>query len=135
MLLLRMSSDRNVQLFRCGTVQIIGKLSQHDAEAMCHELLLHLQINTPITPLAILNLVISAQLKMSLCLQKIVQSNANHIYEVELFPAALISKWHPAHVAVFHNGKVILTGVKSVTACKEIFSLLLSYLNECRFEK
>ena len=123
MLLLCMSSDRNVQLLRCGTVQIIGKLSQHDAEAMCHELLLHLQINTPITPLAILNLVISAQLKMSLCLQKIVQSSANHIYEVELFPVALISKCHPAHV-VFHNGKVILINVKTMTACKEIFSFL-----------
>lgn len=101
---------------------------------MCHKLLLHLQINTPITPLVILNLVISAQLKMSLCLQKIVQSSANHIYEVELFPVALISKCHPAHV-VFHNGKVILINVKTMTACKEIFSLLLSYLNECHFVK
>ena len=100
MSLLRLSNGRNVQLFRRGTVQILGKLSQYEAEAMCRELLLHLQINTPIAPLVIWNLVISAQLKMSLCLQKIVQSNANHIYEVELFPAGLISKWHPAHVAV-----------------------------------
>ena len=58
------------------------------------------------------------------------QSNANLMYEIEPFPAALISKWHPAHVAVFHNGKVIITGVKTVDSCKEIISLLLSYLND-----
>ena len=133
MLLLPMSNGRNIQLFRRGTVQILGRLSQCEAEAMCRELLQRLQINT-MTPLVISNLVISAQLKMTQCLQKIVESNANHVYEVELFPAALISKWCPAHVAVFHNGKVILTGVKTVTSCKEIFSLLLSYLNDVNVE-
>ena len=133
MLLLRMSNGRNVQLFRRGTVQILGKLSQDEAESMRRELLQRLQINT-MTPLVISNLVISAQLKMSLCLRKIVQSSANLLYEIELFPAALISKWHPAHVAVFHNGKVILTGVKTATSCKEIFTLLLSYLNDLSCE-
>ena len=129
MLLLPMSNGRNMQLFRRGTVQILGKVSQHEAEVMRRELLQRLQISTT-TPLVISNLVISAQLKMTHCLQKILQSNANLMYEVELFPAALISKWHPAHVAVFHNGKVIITGVKTVSRCKEIFSLLLSYLND-----
>ena len=33
-------------------------------------------------------------------------------FEPELFPAALISKWHPAHVSV-SNGKGMITGVKS----------------------
>ena len=131
MLLLRMSNGRNVQLFRRGTVQILGKLSQSETEGMRREILQRLQIKTCI-PLAISNLVISAQLKIPLCLRKIVQSNANLTYEIELFPAALISKWHPAHVAVFHNGKVIVTGVKTATACKEIFSMLLSYLNDLR---
>ena len=129
MLLLRMSNGRNVQLFRRGTVQILGYLTQHEAESMRSELLHRLQIITT-NPLVISNMVISAQLKMTLCLRKIAQSNANLFYEIELFPAALIRKWHPAHVAVFHNGKVILTGVKTVDACKEIFSHLLSYLQE-----
>ena len=73
---------------------------------------------------------ISAQLKKNLCLQKIAQSNANLFYEIELLPAALIRKWHPAHIAVFHNGKVILTGVKTEDAYREIFCYLLSYLQE-----
>lgn len=80
-------------------------------------------------PLVISNMVIHAQLKMNLCLQKIAQSNASLFYEIELFPAALIRQWSPAHVAVFHNGKVILTGVKTVAACKDIFSQLLTFLH------
>ena len=127
MLLLRMSNGRNVQLFRRGTVQILGHVSQHVAEGMRHELLRRLQITTA-GPLVISNIVISAQLKMPPCLRNMTWSNANLSYEIELFPAALIRKWHPAHIAVFHNGKVIVTGVKTVNACKEIFSLLLSYL-------
>ena len=76
------------------------------------------------------NMVISARLKTPPCLQMISESNANHVYEIKLFPAALIRKCSPAHVAVFHNGRVILTGVKTVDTCKEIFSLLPSYLCE-----
>ena len=34
-------------------------------------------------------------------------------YEPELFPAALISKWHPIHVTLFPNGKGNMSGVKS----------------------
>ena len=33
-------------------------------------------------------------------------------FEPELFPAALISKWHPAHVTLFMNGKGMITGIK-----------------------
>lgn len=136
MLLLRLNNNRNVQLFRRGTIQILGPLRQTEAEDMRREILQYLQ-TTVASPLVISNMVISARLKTPPCLQMISESNANHAYEIELFPAALIRKWSPAHVAVFHNGKVILTGVKTVDACKEIFSLLPSYLcelccgNEC----
>ena len=128
MLLLTMSNGRNVQLFRRGTVQILGHVSEREAQDMRRELLHRLQINTT-NPLVISNMVIHAQLKMNLCLQKIAQSNASLFYEIELFPAALIRQWSPAHVAVFHNGKVILTGVKTVAACKDIFSQLLTFLH------
>ncbi|MEL7181541.1 MAG: hypothetical protein AAFN63_17225, partial [Pseudomonadota bacterium] len=89
MLLLPMSNGRNVQLFRGGTVQILGKLTQYEAESMRRELLHQLRINTT-NPLVISNIVISAQLKMCLCLPKMAQTNANLSYEIELFPAALI---------------------------------------------
>jgi len=128
MLLLRMSNGRSIQLFRRGTVQILGRLSQDVVEKMRHELLQRLQIVTSI-PLVISNIVISAQLKKDLCLRKLVHSNGNIFYEIELFPAALIRKWHPAHIAVFHNGKVIVTGVKSVAGLKKLSSDLQIYLH------
>ena len=128
MLLLRMSNGRNVQLFRRGTIQILGRLHQREAEMMRREVLQCLQLKTA-PPLVISNIVISAQLtKKKLSLRNM--NDVNVFYETELFPAALIHKWHPAHVAVFHNGKVILTGVKTVKKCYEIFTSLVHFLNK-----
>lgn len=129
MLILTMSNGRHVQLFRRGTVQILGRLRECEAQDMRQELLQRLQIVTT-NPLLISNIVVRAQLKNPLHLQKITQSNGNVFYEIELFPAVLIRKWHPAHIALFHNGKLILTGIKSVDTCQEIFSHLLDYLRE-----
>ena len=56
----------------------------------------------------------SARLKKKPCLSNIPHSNANVFYEIEIFPAALITSWKPAHVALFHSGYVIVTGIKSV---------------------
>ena len=126
MLLLRMSNGRNVQLFRRGTIQILGRLHRQEADTMRREVLQRLQLRTA-SPLVITNIVISAQLtKKKLCLRNM--NDVNVFYETELFPAALIHKWYPAHVAVFHNGKVILTGVKSVEKCCEIFTSLIHFL-------
>ena len=55
----------------------------------------------------------SARLKKRPCLSKIRYSNARVFFEVELFPAVLISEWNPAHVALFHNGHVIVTGIRN----------------------
>ena len=127
MLLLRMSNGRNVQLFRRGTIQILGRLQQREAEKMRREVLQCLQLRTA-PPLVITNIVISAQLtKKKLVLRNM--NDVNVFYETELFPAALIDKWYPAHVAVFHNGKVILTGVKTVKKCHEIFTSLIDFLH------
>ena len=126
MLLLRMSNGRNVQLFRRGTIQILGRLHQREVEMMRREVLQCLQLRT-VPPLVITNIVISAQLtKKKLFLRNM--NDVNVFYETGLFPAALIHKWHPAHVAVFHNGKVILTGVKTVKKCHEIFTSLIHFL-------
>ena len=128
MLILRMSNGRNVQLFRGGTIQILGRLSQQQAEAMRREVLHRLQLRSS-TPLVIANIVINAQLT----LKKLSLRNMNDVnvfYETELFPAALIEKWSPAHVAVFHNGKVIVTGVKTVKKCNEVLTSLIQFLHE-----
>ena len=126
MLLLRMSNGRNVQLFRRGTIQILGRLHQREADMMRREVLQRLRLRTA-TPLVISNIVISAQLTMKkLCLRNMNDNNV--FYETEIFPAALIHKWYPAHVALFHIGKIVLTGVKTVKQCYEILSSLIHFL-------
>ena len=74
-------------------------------------------------------MVVSVQLKKEVYLRKITQSDSNVFYETELFPAALLNMWHPAHVAVFHNGQVVITGVKSMDKANEIVTLLSQYLD------
>ena len=76
-------------------------------------------------------MVVSARLRRKICLRKIVTSDVNLFHEIELFPAALIRKWHPVHIALFHNGKVILTGLKSVEQFYETMSALTSFLESC----
>ena len=49
-----------------------------------------------------------------------VMCNHYFSFEPELFPAALISRWNPAHVTLFPNGNCMLTGIKS----KEALSIL-----------
>lgn len=126
MLLLRLNNGRNVQLFRRGMIQILGAIPEIEAQRMRHEILHRLHLTTA-AALVISNMVVTAQVK-NLSLQKFVKSDKNFFYETELFPAALISKWHPAHIALFHNGKVVITGVKNVTQCRDILNFLLEYL-------
>ena len=73
-------------------------------------------------------MVVSVQLQQKLCLRKIVMSDANLFHEIELFPAALIRKWYPMHIAAFHNGKVIVTGLKSVKQFYDVMSVLITFL-------
>ena len=131
MLLMKMNNGRNVQLFRKGTIQIFGAISHSDALSMRSELLTKLKMeNSQMTELTIANMVISVQLCQKICLQNVLSSNSDVQYESEIFPAALISKWEPAHVAAFHNGKVIITGVKSLQSAETIIDYLIEYLQE-----
>ena len=51
-------------------------------------------------------------------------------FEAELFPAVLIRHFHPIHVAVFHTGRCILTGLKSVEQAQQIVHELILYLKQ-----
>ena len=133
MLIFKMTNGRNMQLFRGGKVQILGRVPDTEVENMRLELIMKLRSisKTPhsqVTPVTVSNLVMSVQLKKTVCLRKINLTNANFFHEIELFPAALIRKWHPVHIAVFHTGKVILTGLKSVEHFYDIMSSLTSFL-------
>ena len=56
-------------------------------------------------------------------------SNHELTYEPELFPAMLINRWLPVHVAVFHTGKVIITGLKSETDVCPMIDKVSDYLH------
>ena len=50
-------------------------------------------------------------------------------YEPELFPALLLRRFMPVHVAVFHTGRCVLTGLRSLDQARDIMSQLNAYLN------
>ena len=126
MLVFPTSVGRNMQVFRNGTVQILGNVTDDVALIMCHEF--EEKTHKRLSPMTTSNLVMSARLKERPCLSKIRCSNARVFFEVEIFPAVLISEWAPAHVAVFHNGHVILTGIKSPQEGHRIFQHLIKIL-------
>ena len=139
MLLLTMPNKRKIQIFQGGCIQILGNVSDQEAATMQRNLIQQLAVQENGTcqslctilksnSFTIANLVIHAQLKKDLCLKNISQTDASLFYEIEIFPAALIRKWAPAHIAVFHNGKLILTGVKSLSACNDLLSAIEKYL-------
>ena len=76
--------------------------------------------------LIVSNLVISSHLNEHISLAT--SSNHELSYEPELFPAMLINRWLPVHVAVFHTGKVIITGLKSETQVCPILDKITDYL-------
>lgn len=149
MLVITMSNGRKIQIFRGGCIQILGNITDGEAEQMRQEFIQRL---SPINeggqlcdhhhhhsklhqclldvPLRIANIVVCASLERKCCLRQMAHSNNYHFHEMEIFPATLIRKWSPAHVALFHNGKVIITGVKSLSECQKIMSYLSEYLEE-----
>ena len=72
------------------------------------------------------NLVISCDLRKRIALAR--YSNHELSYEPELFPAMLINRWLPVHVAIFHSGKVIMTGLKSETQVCPMLDTVTDYL-------
>ena len=139
MLIMKMTTGRNVQMFRGGKVQILGCVSENDAESMRHEFIEKLRLIKSIHPfqvteMTVSNLVMSVQLKKKvIALNKIKLTNADCFYEVEIFPAFLIQKWLPVHVAVFNTGCIILTGLKTFEHFYDVMNDLMSFLNSSQF--
>ena len=136
MLVMKMETNgRNLQMFRGGKVQILGRLSEEEAENMRREFVQKLRRvkkmeNCQVSSLTIANMVASLKLTFPINLRNISHSNRDLSYEVELFPAALIRKWHPVHVASFHNGKVIVTGIKNLSMLNEIIENIQNFFSE-----
>ena len=75
------------------------------------------------------NMVIHVKLNNIITLNKL-SSDYELFYEPELFPAALIAKWKPAHVACFSKGRLIITGVKSISTAIDIANSVHDYITQ-----
>ena len=137
MLVMRMMNGRNMQMFRRGKVQILGRITDGEAENMRLELITKLRtlnVTRPVTAMTISNLVVSATLKKKLCPKKTAWTDYNVFHEMELFPAVLIRKWHPVHIALFlQTGEVILTALKSTNDFYVIMNELCSFLEDSHY--
>ena len=133
MIVVKMTCGRNLQLFASGCVQIMGNLSDSRAESMSYEIVHHLRQLYPhirMPPLTLKNLVVSARLKTNIPLHRLQHSSSDVCYEPELFPALLIRRYHPVHIAIFHNGRCIITGLRSVEQGQTIVDELTVYLKQ-----
>ena len=127
MLVFPTSVGRNMQVFRNGTIQILVGVPDDVANAMCREFERRTEL-MKLPPMTISNLVLSARLKKKPCLSKIRHCNVHVFYEVELFPAALITYWKLSHVALFHNGHVVVTGIKCLREGYRVLKHLMKML-------
>ena len=57
------------------------------------------------------------------------ECNQYFSYEPELFPAALISRWSPAHVTLFPNGRGMITGIKDEVMVVNLLKELDAYMS------
>ena len=74
------------------------------------------------------NIVVSIDLHQNLHLSAVTMSNSYMTFEPEIFPALLIDFLRPIHIAAFHSGKVILTGLKSEARIPIIIDKLIHFL-------
>ena len=133
MLLLKLTNGRSIQAFRNGTVQILGAIPPPEAERMRNEFIGKLQSTKKlrmckVTNLTLKNMVVIAQLESAVSLAKIATTDYQVFCELELFPAVLIRKWHPAHVALFRNGKVVITGIQNEQSLVHLLQSLSTFL-------
>lgn len=129
----RMMKGRTVQFFSTGKIQMIGKIPTRKLALKMRALIrwvLMRKWNKPtfITEPQLQNMVVKAKYRKPFKLSHIPTSD-KYFYETEVFPAALISQWHPSHVAIFHSGSVLCTGIKDWTVYSDIILKLHSFLS------
>ena len=115
----------SILFFPNGTIQCVGSCDD-GATADIH-LRLEIILNQSLPPWTILTMTVLCDLKHSYDFRQL-SSSSDITYEVELFPAAQMTNWSPYHVHVFHNGKIVITGVKDLDCVPSIVSDIKRYL-------
>ena len=138
---------RNIQIFHCGKIQVMGRLSPSDAHSMITSVLPLLPLPntnpanisvmmepamTPAITVNLRNIVVFVHLTMRVKLNNFPYSIGcgGAFYEPELFPALQINKWLPVHVSVFHSGKCVITGLTDLQhQLNPLLTNLVNFLN------
>jgi len=113
-----------VLFFPNGTVQCVGCFDDCDLNYL-HSVL-EILLRDKLPNWKVKTMTVLCELNYRYDFRK-VSSTSNLTYEVELFPAAQMTNWHPYHVHVFHNGKVVITGIKDLKVVSQIISDLKNY--------
>lgn len=126
-------------IYSSGQVVLVGSRScEQVIEAVNTFLETH---HTSLTePASITNYAMSAAFSKRLNLSKIYELIRQNIspelcfpfYEIELFPSLSLSKRNTNTKAIlFHSGKIIITGCKTVDDGQDMFLLIQSVVNKC----
>ena len=124
------TNGKTVQIFPSHKIQIIGKVSRDEVEAMYHTIVSELRqaLDEPsltVTRPKLCTMTLTAKLPFKPNLHRNV-CNKQFSYEPELFPAAILSYWSPMKVILFPSGHINITGVKQESNVPAILTSLTS---------
>lgn len=115
----------SILFFPNGTIQCVGSCGDDETNQVLQQL--QSIINVQLPPWTTRTMTVLYDLNMN-CDFRRLTSSANVTYEVELFPAAQVNFLKPYHVHVFHNGKVIITGIRSLECVSDIINRIVHFL-------
>ena len=125
--MLKKRKPLSILFFPNGTIQCVGQCGDEETTA-AHSALENLLSQT-LPPWEIRTMTVLCELNGKLNFKNLT-SSSYVTYEIELFPAAQMTVWSPYHVHVFHNGKLIITGIKDISCVYTIVCDLKRYLNK-----
>ena len=115
----------SILFFPNGTIQCVG-CCDDSAISDIHSKLEAI-LNQRLPSWSVLTMTVLCELKHSYDF-RLLSSSKSITYEVELFPAAQMTLWSPYHVHVFHNGKLVITGIKDISCVPTIVNDIKNYL-------
>ena len=117
--MLRKEKLLTILFFPNGTIQCIGSCDDASTTEV-HSILQEL-LNQHLPEWKVQTMTVLCELNFSYNFKNLTSSK-EVTYEIDLFPAAQMTLCSPYHIHVFHNGKVIITGIKDISCVPNILS-------------
>lgn len=114
-----------ILFFPNGTIQCIGSC-EDELTTKVHEYLQNL-LNQNLPPWDVRTMTVLCEVNFP-CNLRNITSSKEITYEIDLFPAAQMTICSPYHIHVFHNGKVVITGIKDMSCIPKIMNDIKCHL-------